>query len=75
VECDTSGHDIGVVLMKGGRSLAFERHQLKGKLLLKPIYKNEMLVILHVVKKWSPYLIGRHFKVKMDHDNLKSLKQ
>jgi hypothetical protein len=30
-----------------------------------------MLVILHAIKKWSPYLIGRHFKVKIDHDNLK----
>ena len=27
--------------------------------------------ILHALKKWSPYLIGRHFKVKTDHDSLK----
>jgi hypothetical protein len=30
-----------------------------------------MLVILHEVYKWCPYLIGRHFKVKIDHDSLK----
>jgi hypothetical protein len=30
----------------------FEIHHLKGNNLLKPIYENEMLVILHVVKKW-----------------------
>jgi hypothetical protein len=30
-----------------------------------------MLAILHVVEKWHPYLIGRHFKVKIDHDCLK----
>jgi hypothetical protein len=30
-----------------------------------------MLAILHVVKKWHPYLIGIHFKVKIDHDSLK----
>ena len=30
-----------------------------------------MLAILHAVKKWHPYLIGRHFKVKIDHDSLK----
>jgi hypothetical protein len=29
-----------------------------------------MLVILHAIKKWCPYLIGRHFKVKANHDNL-----
>ena len=27
--------------------------------------------ILHVVHKWHPYLIGRHFKVKTNHDSLK----
>jgi hypothetical protein len=27
--------------------------------------------ILHALKKWCPYLICRHFKVKTDHDNLK----
>jgi hypothetical protein len=30
-----------------------------------------MFVILHAFKKWCPYLIRRHFKVKMDHDSLK----
>jgi hypothetical protein len=30
-----------------------------------------MMAILHALKKCHPYLIGRHFKVKTDHDNLK----
>jgi hypothetical protein len=30
-----------------------------------------MMEILHALKKWCPYLIGRHFKVKIDHDSLK----
>jgi hypothetical protein len=30
-----------------------------------------MIEILHALKKWHPYLIGRHFKVKTDHDSLK----
>ena len=30
-----------------------------------------MMEILHALKKWHPYLIGRHFKVKIDHDSLK----
>ena len=29
------------------------------------------MAILHALKKWRPYLIGRHLKVKMDHDILK----
>jgi hypothetical protein len=30
-----------------------------------------MMEILHELNKWHPYLIGRHFKVKTDHDSLK----
>jgi hypothetical protein len=49
---------------------------MKGKNLYKPIYEKEILTILHALKKWHPYLIGRPFKVKKDHDSLKySLEQ
>ena len=51
--------------------MAFESRPLKGKDLHKPIYEKEMMAILHALKKWCPYLIGRHLKVKIDHDSLK----
>ena len=62
---------VGAILMQDGRPIAFESRPIKGKNLHKPIYEKEMLAILHALNKWRPYLMGRHFKVKIDHDSLK----
>ena len=71
VECDASGNQIGDVVMQVGRPITFESCTIKGKYLQKAIYEKKMLTILHALKKWRPYLMGRHFKVKTDHDSLK----
>lgn len=39
--------------------------------LTQAIFEKEILVVLYALKKWPPYLMGRHFKVKMDHGSLK----
>ena len=71
MECDALGNGIGVILMQEGHPISFTSHPIKGKNLKNPIYEKEMLEILHALKQWRPYLIGRHFKVKTDHDSLK----
>ena len=71
VEFNSSRNGIGVVLMQEGRPISFESRSIKEKDLHKPIYEKQMLAILHALKQWCPYLIGRNFKVKIDHDSFK----
>ncbi|KAL4379791.1 hypothetical protein GQ457_02G012610 [Hibiscus cannabinus] len=73
VETDASTVGVGAVLVQKGKPLAFFSKSLGVRHQSWSIYDKEMLAVLMAVKKWSSYLLGRHFKIRTDHQSLKFL--
>lgn len=63
IKSDALRVGIGVVLMQDSRPLAFTGKALSPTHLNLSVYDKEMLVVVHIVTKWRPYLIGRRFQI------------
>ena len=73
VEADASQYGIGAVLSQKGRPVAYFSKALSIKHQTLSVYEKEMMAILVAVKRWNSYLLGRHFKIKTNHQSLKFL--
>ena len=73
IECDASGEGIGSILMQGQRPIVFHNQALKGRSLQLSTYDKEFLALIIAVKRWRPYLLGKPFIIKTDHQSLKFL--
>ena len=59
--------------MQGQRPIAFQNQALKGRSLHLSTYENEFLALIIAIKRWRPYLLGKPFIIKTDHQSLKFL--
>lgn len=73
VDTDASGIGVGAVLQQQGRPVAFFSKALGIRHQALSIYEKEMLAALLAVRKWHSYLVGRHFKIRTDHQSLRFL--
>jgi len=61
---------VGAVLMQSGHPIAFESAKLNPHQLNYSVHDKEMFAIIHALRKWRAFLLGKHFKCYTDHRSL-----
>lgn len=71
VECDVSGSGISAVLHQDSKAIAFFSRALPPRHRGLASYERELIGLAQAVRHWHPYLCGRPFEVRTDHQPLK----
>ena len=73
IKAEASGLGLGAVLMQDERHIAFYSKKLSTIARTKSVYERELMAIVFAIKKWSPYILGKHFVVRTDQRSLRFL--
>jgi hypothetical protein len=71
IYCDASGQGLGCVLMQDGHVVAYASRQLRKHEEHYPTHNLELAAVVHALKLWRHYLIGKICEVYSDHKSLK----
>jgi hypothetical protein len=71
IYCDTSGQDLGCVLMQDGHVDAYASRQLRKHEEKYPTHDLELVGVVHALKIWRQYIIGKRCEVYSNHKSLK----
>jgi hypothetical protein len=73
IYCDASGQGLGCVLMQDGRVVAYASRQLWKHEVNYPTHELELAAVVHALKIWRHYLMGKRCEQYMDHKSLKDI--
>jgi hypothetical protein len=68
---DASGQGLGCVLMQDGQVVAYASRQLRKHEVNYLTHDLELAVVVHALKIWRHYLMGKRCELYMDHKSLK----
>jgi hypothetical protein len=73
IYCDPSGQGLGCVLMQDDHVVAYASRQLRKHKEKYPTHDMELAVVVHALKIWRHYIIGKRCEVYSDHKSLKCI--
>jgi hypothetical protein len=71
IYCDASGQGLGCVLMQDHHVVAYASRQLRKHEEKYPTHDLELAAVVHALKIWRHYIIGKRCEVYSDHKSLK----
>jgi hypothetical protein len=71
IYCDVSGQGLQCLLMQDGRMEAYASRQLRKHEVNYPTHDLELATVVHALKIWRHYLMGKRCELYMDHKSLK----
>jgi hypothetical protein len=71
IYCDASSQGLGCVLMQDGHVVAYASMQLRKHKEKYSTHNLELAVVVHALKIWRHYIIGKRCEVYSDHKRLK----
>lgn len=67
---DASREGVGGLLIQEGNLIAYESRKLKEYEQLYSSYNLELTIVVHALKMWQHYLLGKKFMLLKDHNDL-----
>jgi hypothetical protein len=71
IYCDASGQGLGCVLMQDGHIVVYASRQLRKHEEMYLTHDLELAAVVHALKIWRHYIIGKRCEVYSDHKSLK----